>query len=79
MAFTFDPEYRVKSFLDKHDFRYEIVANENKLGKLLGVKSRPAHFVIDQNGEIQWIGSGASSDNIERLRGMIERLLKETK
>lgn len=79
LAFTFDPEDRVKSFLDKHDFRYEIVANENKLGKLLGVKSRPAHFVIDQNGEIQWIGSGASSDNIERLRGMIERLLKETK
>jgi len=79
LALTFDPEERVKSFLEKHDFRYEIVANEKNLGILLGIKSRPTHFVIDGSGQIRWTGHGANQDNIERLRGMIERLLKESR
>ncbi len=79
LAFTYNSEDQIKKFLESHEFKYEIVPNENHLQKLFGVKSHPTHVVIDQNGAIRWKGSGAGSENLERMRGMIERLLKESK
>ena len=79
LAFTFNSEDQVKKFLESHEFKYEIVPNENQLKSQFGLEGHPVHIVIDQNGEIRWKGSGASPENLKRLRGMIERLLAEPK
>jgi peroxiredoxin len=79
LAFTYNSEDQVNKFLASHEFKYEIVANESQLKKLLGLRGHPAHIVIDQSGKIRWTGHGANPENLQRLRGMVERLLAEPK
>lgn len=76
LAFAVDSASALKDFLKENTFRYEIIPGESvKFAGDYAVEGYPTHFIIDQNGKIAWEARGASPDNIQRLRAMLQRLL----
>jgi peroxiredoxin/YHS domain-containing protein len=54
----------VKPFLDKRKFSYPILLDQKEVWKRWGVRSIPAMFLIDKNGQVvrQWVGKADKKD-----------------
>ena len=75
LAFTHEPPEMVRTFLESHEFDYEIVPNAREIEESFGIGSHPTHVLIDQKGKVRWQGLGANPDNLKRLRATIQRVL----
>ena len=75
LAFATDDTEALERFLQKREFKYEIVPSSYKLAKAFGVRGYPRHFIIDREGYLIWSGRGADPKNAEIIGTMLERLL----
>ncbi len=76
IAPTFDPQPKVEKFLNRFDFRYDIVSDVKDFVLANNVRSFPTHFVIDQEGYIDKVVIGYSVLTDNMLRKSINKLLK---
>jgi thiol-disulfide isomerase/thioredoxin len=53
ISLALDSEEKLKQFLKKHTFNYKTIANQEKfIEDVLGIKSYPAHIIINKEGKI---------------------------
>ncbi|MEO9485518.1 MAG: TlpA disulfide reductase family protein [Ekhidna sp.] len=76
LAPTFDDEERVRKFLTRRDFDYEIVADVKDFCLALNVRSYPTHFVINREGIIERVIIGYYFGTMKALRKSVRKLLK---
>ena len=75
LAFSADSREQIQTFLKKHPFKFKIIPGAREVEKAFDISIHPTHVVI-KNGRILWKGFGSSSDNIDRLEGIIKRNLE---
>ena len=75
LAFARDEEKPLRQFLQKKQFKYEVVPSSSALEESFGVERHPTHYIIDRDGYIVWRAHGANPENIQTLEAMLERLL----
>jgi peroxiredoxin len=68
-------ETRLKEFLTKNEFKYNIVANGMKTASDYGVKAYPTHIIIDQESKIAYFSVGIGPETMENLKNTINELL----
>lgn len=74
LAFALDQEPELRKFLEKHAFKYNIVADAGKTARdAFGVNAFPTSMVIDKEGVLQSYLVGYSEDVGEQLAAMIEK------
>ncbi|MEO9871290.1 TlpA family protein disulfide reductase [Ekhidna sp.] len=76
LAPTFDGTDLVKTFLDRRDFDYQIIADVQDFCLELNVRSYPTHFVVNQQGIIEKVIIGYSPLTVGGLRKSVRKLLK---
>jgi peroxiredoxin len=76
IAFALDGAEALKDFLREKEFDYQIVPDASKISTLYGVKVYPTHFIINKEGQIEFMLTGGSPDRHEQLRPLIENLLR---
>lgn len=69
----------LKRFSEIHQVEYGffVTARENEYWNALGVSGLPHSVLIDQQGKVRRIASGADADKLDSLREKIEELLQE--
>lgn len=72
VAITFDEKRNVSSFLEKHPFDFQILADARGAIEEYGVMGFPTSVVIDKNGKIVNSKMGGSMNIKEELQGFIE-------
>ena len=75
LAFARDEEEPLRQFLQKKEFKYEVVPSSSALAELFGVEGNPSHYLINRDGYVVWSASSANPKSIQRLEAMLERLL----
>lgn len=83
VALAQDDSRAIKSFLEKHDFAYQIVPSAKTLnGSFCLINGWPMNMVIDQEGIVRFISTGgyaddrAVSETYASLKPVIDNLLK---
>lgn len=69
--------FRIKKFLKKNSFNYNIIPAAQKYIDMLQIENFPTHLVIDKNGIIRHVFGGNTENIKEKLQPAIEKLLKE--
>lgn len=77
IAVALDNEIKLKTFLNKHNFNFDIIPNGRWLAQKFNVKSYPTSVVIDKNGIVQFYETGFRNKQIESMTDKIDVLLKE--
>ena len=68
-----DTKEKLTAFTAKRSFKYEVLADAKAFNETLGVYSFPSNFIVDENGIIQEVVMGASSDIAHKLETLIEK------
>jgi peroxiredoxin len=76
LAITYDPDDRVEGFLSKNTFKYPIVTGQKPLIEQYGIVSYPTNLIIDKNGNVAFLLSAYSPDNVKKLATAIHSLEK---
>jgi peroxiredoxin/YHS domain-containing protein len=65
----------VKPFIDKRKFAYPILLDQKEVWKRWGVRSIPAMFLIDKNGQVvrQWVGKVDKKDVEKAVTDLLAR------
>lgn len=72
LSLALDPEIKLKEFLKKKPFKYEVVADQEEfITKILKVHAYPTHFIINSKGTIIKVVSDAG-----KMIPVIDELLK---
>jgi len=79
LAMTFDDAESLKAFLKESAFSYEIIPDSQELIDKLEVTTFPAHYVINQQGEIELTLRGGGEGNVAQMRNVIARLAAANK
>jgi len=72
-----DRESRLRPFLEKTPFNYQIVPNSGQLANTFEVLGFPTHIVIDPEGTVVWATTGLGPTTVETLDHQIETQLAE--
>jgi len=75
IGFALDSPEKLNAFLKDNPFKFEIVAESQRVAGAFGIRSYPTHLLIDRRGNVIWESVGGSPEDIERLRAMIYRVL----
>jgi peroxiredoxin len=73
IAFANDDTKALESFLKEVSFTYHLVPDAGEIAKMFGVVAYPEHVVVDKEGRIFAILSGAGERRYEDLKLLIER------
>ncbi|GEM_PF-5773001 len=76
LAFTDEGEMRVKKFLEKQPFEYEIVVDSKQIRELYHVNAFPTHFVISPSGHIAFKQVGYIPGTHLRLESVIKTFVR---
>ncbi len=76
LAPTFDDTERVRSFLSKRNFDYQIVPDVKDFCLELNVRSYPTHFIVNREGTIEKVIIGYSAMTVGVLQKSLRKLLK---
>jgi thiol-disulfide isomerase/thioredoxin len=68
---------KIKRFLKKNTFKYNIIPASKQYIKAMGIENFPTHLVIDKNGIIRQVFIGYDEEIKEKLEGEIDKLIKE--
>lgn len=75
--FVTDDEFDIiNSFLEKHNYTFNIYRPISEYKDIFEVKSIPRTFLIDQKGNIIIDKTGAANWNSEKIRNTIDRLIQ---
>jgi thiol-disulfide isomerase/thioredoxin len=75
---TPDQEFsRMQEFVTKHKLSWPVVFVEPSTFKAYGVSAIPTAAVIDRKGNLRLLSTGASDEELKKIREMIEKLLAE--
>ncbi len=77
VAFTFEEMDVVKKFLLKHDFKYTQLPNAKDLISALGINIFPTHMILDRDGVVISVETGAGNDIYVKLESLIDRALQK--
>ena len=75
LAPTPDKEEELRPFLKANPFDYQIVANADSLLDLFNIATFPTHIVIDREGRIVALMTGAAERRPEEVRRVLLRVL----
>lgn len=73
IAFAYDDAKTLESFLKEVSFTYHLVPDSGEITQKFGVVAYPEHVVVDKEGRIFAILSGAGEHRYEDLKLLIER------
>jgi len=76
LGFAINKTSKLNSFLNKKEFKYNIIPESKDIISSYGINSFPTHIIIDKNSKITFSTSGLSENTINDLRKEIEKLLK---
>lgn len=62
LAFALNDKKKLKKFLKKTPFNFEIIPDSSPLEELFGVLEHPVTFIIDQKGKVKMALAGGSVD-----------------
>lgn len=74
LSLALDTESKLKEFLQKKDFNYQVIANQRDfIEKKLSLQLYPTHIIVDKNGSVTKVVNKASEmisffENEQRLR-----------
>jgi thiol-disulfide isomerase/thioredoxin len=77
IAFANDDEKALRTFLNKKEFHYNIIASAEQIAQEFGVSAYPTHVIIDRQGRIFVKIAGGDEKRSEDLRLLIARVLNE--
>jgi peroxiredoxin len=60
VSLALDSRSELKDFLEKRDFKYEVVPNQKKFIEKLNLQIYPTHIIVDENGRITKVVNKAS-------------------
>lgn len=76
LAFALDESEKLRNFLAKTPFDYQIIPEAQEIAHLYNVSSYPVHIVIDKEGNIRSKLFGGSANRHKDLEPLINRALK---
>jgi peroxiredoxin len=79
LAITPDDAESLKAFLKENTFSYEIVPDTQSIIDKLEITAFPAHYVINQQGEVELTLRGGGEGNVAQVRNVIARLVAASK
>ena len=68
---------QLEKFLEKNEFRYNIVPDSTAVAGTYGVTGFPTHMIIGRDSKITYFSAGYGPGTIEKLDKQIESLLKK--
>lgn len=68
---------QLEKFLEKNEFRYNIVPDSMAVAGTYGVTGFPTHMIIGRDSKITYFSAGYGPGTIEKLDKQIESLLKK--
>jgi peroxiredoxin len=76
IAVALDSRDKLVPFLQRMEFDYDVVPDARKIAKKYDVAGYPTHFIIDQNGKVQFFQTGYNGALSTIMDKKIEGLLK---
>ncbi len=73
LAFTFDSEHVLNRFLAKREFSYKIIPSSEPFISEMNVEFYPTHMILDKNGTIRFVMTGAAENIYEILNAEINK------
>ncbi len=68
---------QIEKFLEKNEFKYNIVPDSIAVAGTYGVTGFPTHMIIDRDSKVAYFSSGYGPGTIDELTGAIEQLIKK--
>lgn len=68
---------QIEKFLEKNEFKYNIVPDSMAVAGKYGVTGFPTHMIIDRDSKVAYFSSGYGPGTIDELTGAIEQLIKK--
>lgn len=75
-AITHEKASKIRSFLKEEEFLYEQGIEGKELYRSFGIKSFPAHLIIDRKGELRLFRTGYSKERVEGIANELQELLE---
>ncbi|MBO0726357.1 MAG: TlpA family protein disulfide reductase, partial [Blastocatellia bacterium] len=79
LAITPDDAESLKAFLKETTFSYEVIPDTQSLINMLEITAFPAHYVINQQGDVELTLRGGGEGNVAQIRNVIARLVAANK
>lgn len=76
-AIGLDNPERIKTFLKKHPFHYEILTNGLRVARSYGVSSYPTHLLLSPQREVVYVQVGYGKGVIQSIELALKELLEE--
>lgn len=77
IAPAYDQESDLKTFLQKTEFKYNVIPDASKLCEKLNINTFPTHIVVDKKGIIRDIFIGASEEMLQKISTSILKIREE--
>ena len=77
LAFARDSKSKLKKFLEKTRFDYNIVARSKWVAKVFNTHGWPTNIIVDKNGDIVFHKAGYDKERVTEMDGIISTLIKE--
>lgn len=74
LAVTFDKADKVKQFLAKKEFKYNIISDQAELIKKYGISAFPTSIIVDRNGGIAYELTAYDDTSVPQLDGVLQAL-----
>lgn len=75
LAFALDSKSSLENFLEKKEFKYNIIASSREIADMFDVTGYPTHVILDKKGNVRSVLSGGSKDRHEDLIPPIDAVL----
>lgn len=75
IAITDDPRNRIKSFMERSDFKYEITFANKEVQNVFG-NSYPVNMIVDPKGKITFIEKGAGPYTPQEIESSLKKQLE---
>jgi hypothetical protein len=69
----------LKAFLKETTFSYEVIPDTQSLINKLEVTTFPAHYVVNEQGDVELTLRGGREGNVAQIRNVIARLVAANK
>ncbi|KXH83513.1 TlpA family protein disulfide reductase [Chryseobacterium kwangjuense] len=75
LGITYEEKEILNNFLNKQEFKYNIIPSAKNIISLYNVNGYPTHLIINQDSKITFSATGLSNNIVEEIDYNIERLL----